>query len=144
MTSELHLTDGLDMPTEELRQSPMMNHILDALDRGQDIGHYGRLVFVMVGRYFMSEEELVEQLTKDPDCDKHKALGLIKQVEAHGYNPPKRERVLEWMSQQEFPICQSPDDQASCNVYKNLDFPPEVYEKIASFYEQQPELTAHR
>ena len=39
------------MPVEELRRSPM-THLLDALDRGEDIGHYGRLVFVMVGRYF--------------------------------------------------------------------------------------------
>ena len=127
------------MPIEDLRQSPMMSHLLDALDQGEDIGHYGRLVFVMVSQHFLSNDELVEQLTKDPDCDEAKARGLIKQVEARGYNPPKRERILEWMSQQKFPICQSPDDQGSCNVYKNLEFPPEVYEKISSFYEQQPE-----
>ena len=127
------------MALQDLQPSPMMSHLLNALDRREDIGHYGRLVFVMVGRYFLSDEELVEQLTKDPDCDEQKARGLIKQVEARGYNPPKRERILEWMSQQDFPICHAPDDQASCNVYKNLDFPPEVYEKISSFYEHQPE-----
>lgn len=128
------------MAIEDLRQSSMMSHLLDALDRGEDIGHYGRLVFVMVGRYFLSDDELAEQLTKDRDCDESKARVLIKQVEARGYNPPKRERILEWMSQQEFPICQAPDDRGSCNVYKNLDFPPEVYEKISSFYERQPEV----
>jgi hypothetical protein len=132
------------MPLEDLRHSPMMCHLLDALDRGEDIGHYGRLVFVMVGQYFLSEDELIRELTKDPDCDEHKARSLIKQVQARGYNPPKRERILEWMSQQEFPICQSPDDQKSCNVYRTLDFPTEVYEKISSFYEQQPELSAQR
>jgi hypothetical protein len=126
------------MALEDLRRSPMMAHLLDALENGEDIGHYGRLVFVMVGRYFLSEEELVEYLTKDRDCDEEKARGLIKQVEARGYNPPKRERILEWMGQQNFPICQSPADQRSCNVYRNLDFPPEVYEKISSFYEHQP------
>ena len=26
------------MPVEDLRQSPMMNHVLDALERGEDIG----------------------------------------------------------------------------------------------------------
>jgi DNA primase large subunit len=31
------------MPAEDLRQSPMMSHLLDALDQGEDIGHYGRL-----------------------------------------------------------------------------------------------------
>lgn len=125
------------MAVEDLKQSPMMSHMLDALENGEDIGHYGRLVFVMVGRYFLSEDELVEYLTKDQDCDEQKARGLIKQVEARGYNPPKRERILEWMAQQDFPICPSPDDQGSCNVYRNLDFPPEVYEKISSFYENQ-------
>ena len=125
------------MAVEELKQSPMMSHLLDALDQGQDIGHYGRLVFVMIGQHFLSEDELVQELTKDRDCDEQKARGLIKQVEARGYNPPKRERILEWMSQQDFPICQNPDDQASCNVYRNLDFPPEVYEKISSFYEHR-------
>jgi DNA primase large subunit len=121
----------------------MMSHLLDALDRGEDIGHYGRLVFIMVGRHFLSDDELLEQLTKDPDCDEQKARGLIKQVEARGYNPPKRERIVEWMSQQEFPICPSADDQTSCKVYKTLDFPPEVYEKISAFYEHQPDVTSH-
>ena len=125
------------MAVQELRESPMMSHLLDALDRGEDIGHYGRLVFVMVARYFMSDDELTSHLTKDPDCDEQKARALIKQVEARGYNPPKRERILEWMSQQDFPICNAPDDQGSCNVYKNLDFPPEVYDKISSFYENR-------
>jgi hypothetical protein len=32
------------MPVRDLRQSPMMAHMLDALDNGEDIGHYGRLV----------------------------------------------------------------------------------------------------
>jgi hypothetical protein len=33
---------------EELRRSPMMAHLLDALEKGTDIGHYGRLTFVTV------------------------------------------------------------------------------------------------
>ena len=124
------------MPLEDLRQSPMMSHLLDALDRGEDIGHYGRLVFTMVARHFLSDEQVVETLMKDPDCDEVKARGLLKQVETRGYNPPKRERILEWMRQQEFPICASTNDGESCNVYKSLEFPPEVYEKISAFYEQ--------
>jgi DNA primase large subunit len=113
----------------------MMSHLLDALDRGEDIGHYGRLVFVMVGQHFLSEEEIIAELTKDPDCDEQKARGLLRQVEAKGYNPPKRDRILAWMDQQEFPICPDPDDQGTCNVYRSLKFPPEVYEKISSYYE---------
>ena len=123
------------MALQDLRQSAMMSHLLDALERGEDIGHYGRLVFVMVARYFLTDEEVVAQLTRDPDCDEQKAWGLVKQVESRGYNPPKRERILEWMDQQEFPICQDAEDQGACNVYKNLKFPPEVYEKISSYYQ---------
>ncbi|MFL6416891.1 MAG: hypothetical protein ACJ74Y_14605, partial [Bryobacteraceae bacterium] len=81
------------MALKELRESPMMAHLLDALDRGEDIGHYGRLVMIMVGRHFMSEEELLKQLTKDKDCAEDKARSLIAQVSARDYNPPKRERI---------------------------------------------------
>jgi DNA primase large subunit len=124
------------MPVEELRQNPMMAHLMDAMNNGEDVGHYGRLVFVMVGRHFLSHEELVENLTKDPDCDEEKAEGLIRQVESRGYNPPKPDRIFEWMSQQDFPICENSDGTGdSCNVYKSLKFPPEVYEKISSYYE---------
>ncbi|MBV9222481.1 MAG: hypothetical protein JO185_27455 [Acidobacteriaceae bacterium] len=123
------------MALNDLRQNEMMAHLMDALDKGQDIGHYGRLVFVMVGRFFASDDELVKELTKDKDCDEQKARSLIRQVEAKGYNPPKRERVLEWMSQQEFPICQNPENPDACNVYKTLEFPEEMYQKISSYYE---------
>jgi len=39
------------MAVEELRKNDMMAHLLDALDAGNDIGHYGRLVFAMVARH---------------------------------------------------------------------------------------------
>jgi hypothetical protein len=123
------------MALEDLKQSPMMAHLIDSLDQGKDIGHYGRLVFVMVGRHFLSDEELLQQLMKDPDCDETKAAVLIKQVVAKGYNPPKRERILQWMNEQQFPICQDAANPDSCNVYKSLDFPPEIYDKISSYYE---------
>ena len=125
------------MPIEELKKSPMMNHLISAMEGGQDVGHYGRLTFVMVGRYFLSNEEMVEIMTHDKDCDEAKAKSLIQQVEAKGYNPPKRDRILEWMSQQEFQICDDPENPDSCNVYKNLDFPPEIYEKISSYYQHK-------
>ena len=129
----METTTGID----ELRKSDMMAHLMDALAAGQDIGHYGRLVFVMVGRFFLSNDELVTELTKDKDCDEEKAQLLIKQVEARDYNPPKRERILEWMSQQDFPICEDSENPDTCNVYKNLEFPPELYEKISSYYKHQ-------
>ena len=125
------------MSLETLRQSPMMAHLIDSLERGEDIGHYGRLVMAMVGRHFLPEEELVQQLAKDKDCDESKARILVNQVSAKDYNPPKRERILEWMSQQDFPICEQSEKPDGCNVYKNLEFPSEIYDKISSYYQNR-------
>ncbi len=55
------------MAVEDLRQSPMMEHLLDALDQSEDIGHYGRLVFAMIGRHFVGADELAELLARDHD-----------------------------------------------------------------------------
>src|SRR5918997_1851675 len=123
------------MPVEELREEPMMAHLLDSLEKGKDIGHYGRLVFVMVARHFMSEEEILEELNKNPKFDEEQGRSLLKQVEARGYNPPKRERVLDWMQRQKFPICPDTEDPGQCNVYRNLDFPKEIYDRISEFYQ---------
>src|SRR5919112_1423542 len=74
------------MPVEDLRQSPMMAHMLDALDNGEDIGHYGRLVFAMIGRHFVSNDELVELLIKDHDADEQEIRAMVQQVEDKGYS----------------------------------------------------------
>jgi hypothetical protein len=126
---------GERVAIEQLRQEPMMAHLLDSLDRGKDIGHYGRLVFVMVGRHFLDEEEILQHLQKDPSFSEEQGRSLLKQVEARGYNPPKRERVLEWMEKQKFPICPDTQDPGQCNVYRNLEFPKEIYDRISQFYE---------
>ena len=123
---------GLD----ELRKSAMMAHLLDGLERGTDIGHYGRLVFAMVARHFLDEEELLEWLKKDEHFSEAQARSLILQVQGRDYNPPKRARILEWQKEQEFPICPDADDPGACNVYKDLKFPDGVYESISEFYEQ--------
>ena len=52
---------------EALRRSPMMAHLLDALDEGTDIGEYGQLVFTMIARYFLEEDELVALLSEAID-----------------------------------------------------------------------------
>ena len=124
---------------DELRKNEMMAHLLDALDQGKDIGHYGRLVFAMVARHFLDEDELVRLLASQPEQDEKSARTLVLQVQGRDYNPPKRERILEWQAQQDFPICPTPDDPASCNVYRELRFPQEVYDSIGEFYTQQAE-----
>lgn len=125
------------MALEELRQNGMMAHLLDSLDAGEDIGHYGRLVFAMVARHFIGEDEVIAYLQKDKDCDEEKARALVQQVADRDYNPPKRERILEWMEKQKFPICPNPDDATACNLYRDLEFPEEVYKQIAGFHEQR-------
>jgi len=125
------------MAVEELRKNDMMAHLLDALDQKKDIGHYGRLVFAMVARHFLSEEELISYLTKDSDLNETEARSLYQQVQGKDYNPPKRERVLQWQEQQDFPICPNPDDPDACNVYKDLQFPEHVYEHISEYYQHK-------
>ena len=120
----------------ELRKSEMMAHLLDSLAAGQDIGHYGRLVFAMVARHFADDDDdLVAVLTRDPGCPEDDARSLVAQVQTRDYNPPKRERVLQWQARQDFPICPNPHDPSACNVYRDLTFPREVYEDIEEFYE---------
>ena len=124
---------------ESLRDSPMMAHLLDALEAGTDIGHYGRLTFAMVARHFLDEGELIRLLSGQPEHDEATARSLLRQVEGHDYNPPKRERIMEWQAHQEFPICPTPDDPSSCNVYRELRLPQSVYDHIGEFWEEQAE-----
>ena len=131
------------MSLKDVRQSEMMAYLLDALDAGQDIGHYGRLVLAMVARHFCDDEELVAELTRDPEFSEAEARSLVHQVRARDYNPPRRERILEWQSRQEFPICPNPEDPRACNVYRELQFPDGVYEDIQDFYEESSHEPAH-
>ena len=132
-----------DGRSADLRDSPMIAHLLDAVEAGKDIGHYGRLTFAMIARHLLDEDELVGLLAKQPDQDETKARARLLQVQGRDYNPPKRERILEWQAQQEFPICPTPDDPQSCNVYRELRFPDSVYEHIGEFYHEKAEA-AHK
>ena len=125
------------MAAKELRQNGMMNHLLTALEKGKDIGHYGRLVLVMVARHFMSDEELTKVLVKNPKFDEVQAKALIEQVRSRGYNPPRREKIRQWQKEQDFPICPDGDNPDACNLYRDLKFPDGVYEDIQHYHEQK-------
>jgi hypothetical protein len=127
------------MSAAELRENGMMAHLIDALSQGKDIGHYGRLVFVMVARHFLSESELFNQLKLDASLDEEKARALIEQVVSKAYSPPSREKVLEFQKQQQFPICPNSKDPDACNVYRDLKFPAQVYENITEYHEEKAE-----
>ena len=122
---------------EELEKDSMMAHLLRSLEEGKDIGHYGRLVFAMVARHFMPDEEVIAKLTQDKDFSEEKAIAMLRQVEARDYNPPKRERILEWQSQQEFPILPKPEDPDCGNLYRNLKFPDSTYKHIEHYQEEK-------
>lgn len=125
------------MAVEDLRQSTMMNHMLEALENGEDIGHYGRLTFAMIARYFVENDELVGLLTKDTDADEQGVRALVQQVEEKGYNPPRREKILDWQSQQDFQICPEFEDPDACNIYNELTFPDGLYEDIQEYREEK-------
>jgi len=125
------------MAVVDLKRSPTMNHLMEALERGEDIGHYGRLTFAMAAHHFLDRDELVKWLMKDGDTDEAKARSLVQQVEAHDYNPPSRERILQWQADQAFPICPNPDDPDACNLYRELELPEEVYKEIEEYREQK-------
>jgi hypothetical protein len=130
-----------DDPIQVLRGEPMMAHLLDALDEGKDIGHYGRLVFVMVSRLFLSRDQVIAWLTKDHDFSEEAANAMVQQVEARDYNPPRRERILEWQSEQEFPIIPNTEDPDCGNVYRTLKFPQRVYHDIQEYQEKKAEAS---
>ena len=60
---------------------------------------------------------------------------MLRQVEGRDYNPPKRDRILEWQNEQEFPILPNVDDPDCGNLYRNLKFPDEVYKHIGHYQE---------
>ncbi len=130
---EIDELSGIDA----LRQDEMMAYLLDSLAAGEDIGHYGRLVFAMIARHFLTDEEVIGELTKDRDFSEEQAVVMLRQVEGRDYSPPRRERIVEWQQQQEFPILPHPDDPDCGNVYRNLKFPQQIYDHIGAYQEHK-------
>lgn len=118
---------------EELRKSPMTARMLDAMRATPpvDIGHYGRLIFTMVARHFLSDAEMIALVSKQPGEDELTASSRILQVRARNYNPPKRDRILQWQREQQaggvpFEIISKEEltDPRAANPYRDLRFPP--------------------
>jgi hypothetical protein len=125
--------------SRDLSRSPMMAHLLDALEAGTDVGHFGRLVFAIVARHFLDESDLIDLLARQPGQDETQARALVLQVKSHDYSPPSRERILEWQSRQKFPIIPNADDPDAGNLYRDLKFPDGVYEHIKEYYVEKAE-----
>ena len=124
---------------EALRRDAMMAHLLDALDEGTDIGHYGRFVFATIARHFLSEDELISLLARDNDFDESEARRLVHDINQRDYSPPRREKILDYQSRQDFPIIPNTDDPDAGNVYRDLTFPDKVYDHISE-YRHEKEL----
>ena len=122
---------------EALREDSMMSHLLDGLNSGQDIGHYGRLTFVMIARHFLSDDQLMAELTRDGDFSEGEAAAMLSQVKDRGYSPPRRDRIMEWQREQSFAIIPNPDDPDCGNVYRSLHFPQGVYDGIEHYREEK-------
>jgi hypothetical protein len=133
------MEDAMENGIAELRKSSMMAHLLDAVEEKTDIGHYGRLVFVIVARYFIGEEKIIELLSSQPGMGETRARALVLQAASRNYNPPSRERVLEWQRMQDFRICPDAEDPNGCNVYRELTFPENVYDDIQDLWEKRAE-----
>ena len=127
------------MAMDDLKKNGMMAHLLDGLEHKKDIGHYGRLVFTIVGRHFVTEDELVAELAKDKDFDEAQAKSLVQQVAEHDYSPPGRAKILEYMEKQDFPILPDADDPDEGNVYRDLEFPQQVYDHIQEYRQHKAE-----
>jgi hypothetical protein len=94
------------MPTEDLRQSPMMSHMLNALERGEDIGHYGRLTLAMIARYFVDNEELARLLAQDASTDENEARqdpGVAKRTGLPNLPKPRRSGCLQRLQRAPLP-----------------------------------------
>ncbi|CAM3393229.1 Nif11 family protein [Deinococcus saxicola] len=130
------------MSLKDLENNHMMAHLTQALEDGKDIGHYGRLVYAIVARHFLSDDELVSQLAKDKDFAEADARGLVQQVQERDYSPPGRAKIMEYQEKQDFPIIPGTQDPDEGNVYRDLDFPQEVYDHINEYHHQKAEDSA--
>ena len=131
---EMTKKQGLDA----LRKNPAMAHLIESLEGGKDIGHYGRLTFAMVARHFLDDDELAGLLAQDKDFGEAQAKGLVGQVNDADYSPPGPSKIRKWQGEQEFPILpEGHDTTDDANVYQDLTFPDHVYEKISHYHEEK-------
>ena len=119
------------MSKAELQANRMMRHLLDALERGEDIGEYGRRVLVSTGRFFLSDDELVSLLTRN--VGEGEARNLVREVRERNEYPPRRGKIVEYMKRQAFPIIPDLHDRTLDDVYAGLPFPPGVAAHIPKF-----------
>lgn len=129
--------DGRVVQAEDLRKSPMMAKLWDDLQNKVDIGHFGRLVFTIIARHYLSEDELIRLLANNLEVED--AQVLLLEVNERNYNPPRPSVIRKWQLRQAYRII--PPDQehnlAWGNVYAELKLPQEIYDQVGGFYKEQ-------
>lgn len=127
----------------DLRESAMMARLWDDLAAGVDIGHFGRLVFTMIGRHYIDEPELIDLLSKNFESV-DEARALLLEVNARNYNPPRRDVILQWQERQEYKIIPLiyAHDLHWGNVYSELKLPKEIYNQVQNFYKEAAKVLA--
>ena len=90
------------MSLKELQHNRMMAHLIDALDAGRSIGHYGRLVFTIVAYHFLHEGQVITLLAEDPECSEEEARELYEQMRVNQYSPPTPEMIHEWQERRDY------------------------------------------
>src|SRR4051794_41108631 len=125
-TQRRQRSDGQTRFEQDLRESPTMARLLEALEEGTDIGHYGQFTFATVARHFMDVDEIVKLLARQPQMDETRARALLEHVTERGYNPPHRERILEHQAKGGFQIIANPQDPDAGNLYRELEFPENI------------------
>lgn len=124
---------------ETLRQSPTMKRMLDAMEAGEDIGHFGQFTFATVARHFLQEVDTVRLLAAQPNMDERKAAALLEHVTERGYNPPQRERILVQQTHNGFQLIPDPENPDSGNLYQEITFPDTIYDDISNYYRERAE-----
>ena len=82
---------------------------------------------------------MVSELAKAKDFSEEQARSLFLQVQSKDYNLPKREKILPYQQEQEFPNIPNPDDPDQGKACRDLNFPDHVYQHISKYYEYKAE-----
>jgi hypothetical protein len=129
---------GRVVQAEDLRESPMMASLWDDLKIGVDVGHFGRLLFCIVARHFMQEDEIIKLLSNGDNMVPEDAQAMLLNVNERNYNPPRPAVIRKWQERQGYKIIpvEHQHDLAYGNLYSELRFPREIYEQVGEFYKQ--------
>ncbi len=120
------------MTIPDLLANPLMKHLLGAVERGEDLGEYGRRVFVTVAQHFATDDEVLNLLADQPG-GLSGARALLAEVRERDEEPPRRAKIVEYMKQQPFPIIPDLNDPTFEDPYVGLNFPPAVRERMPHF-----------